>query len=420
MPGGDGLRPKAVSIFGAKFAKPTIMRKLTADYVFPVDGAPIREGVVIVDDAGAIVALSDRADHDPASLEVYAGALIPGFVNTHCHLELSHLKGRVGTGTGLLPFLQGVVSLREVPREEIDAAIDAADREMYEGGIVAVGDISNKLDTAACKAASGIRYYTFVEMFDFLQDDWAEHNYEQYHAVYQGQADGNGNAKSAVPHAPYTVSKSLFARINQLNGGQGVVSIHNQETPPENELFLQGTGGFLDFYRAFNIPLEGFKATGQTAIHYALNNMDPRCRTLFVHNTLSTPHDIAAAQAWNPHTYWATCPNANLYIENRLPNYRYFMEAGARLTIGTDSLTSNWQLSILEEMKTIHRYQSYVPFAELLRWATLNGAEALGFDDSLGSIAPGKRPGLLWMSGLEGQWPEDFRVTQETRVKRLA
>ena len=108
-------------------------------------------------------------------------------------------------------------------------------------------------------------------------------------------------------------------------------------------------------------------------------------------------------------------PIANLYIENRLPNYRYFLDSGARVTLGTDSLTSNWQLSILEEMKTIARFQSYVPFEALLRWATLNGAEALGFADTLGSLEPGKTPGLLWLENPGQEGP----LTLETRVTRL-
>ncbi|MBP6681145.1 MAG: amidohydrolase family protein, partial [Saprospiraceae bacterium] len=105
--------------------------------------------------------------------------------------------------------------------------------------------------------------------------------------------------------------------------------------------------------------------------------------------------DIEAAQSWSDQVYWATCANANLYIENRLPFYKHFIDAGARMTIGTDSLTSNWQLSILEEMKTISRYQSYVPFETLLQWATLNGAMALGMEDTLGSLDKGKTPGVL-------------------------
>jgi aminodeoxyfutalosine deaminase len=145
-----------------------------------------------------------------------------------------------------------------------------------------------------------------------------------------------------------------------------------------------------------------------------MENMNPQQRTLFVHNTMTRPEDIAAAQAWSDRVYWATCPNANLFIENRLPNYRHFLEASARMTIGTDSLTSNWQLSVLEEMKTIARYQSYVPVETLLRWATLNGAEALGFDADLGSIEVGKRPGLNLLN-LGG----DGRIGADTTVQRL-
>jgi hypothetical protein len=169
-----------------------------------------------------------------------------------------------------------------------------------------------------------------------------------------------------------------------------------------------------------NISLEGFAPTGRTAIHYALDNMDAACPTLFVHNTLSEADDIAAAHAWNPQTYWTTCPNANLYIENRLPNYRLFVEAGARMTVGTDSLTSNWQLSILEELKTLHKYQSWLPFGLLLAWATRNGAEALGFADTLGTLAVGKKPGVLLLQGVEGASPENFRFAAGTTVRRLA
>lgn len=395
------------------------MRKVTADFIFPVntkgDSNPIKEGVISIDDQGKILAIDQRKDHDPASLEIHKGIIIPGFVNTHCHLELSHMKGKVATGTSLIPFISNVVSFRDSPESEIMEAIAKADQEMYDGGIVAVGDISNKMDTKAQKEKSKINYYTFVEMFDFMQDSWTEKEYEKYSAVFQGQAGNKGNKKSAVPHAPYSVSKTLFQKINALNGNEATVSIHNQETPPENELFLQKTGGFLDFYKGFNISLDAFEATGKTAIHYALENMNPNCKTLFVHNTLTTRADIKAAQQWSDKVYWATCPNANMYIENRLPNYQAFLDSNAKLTIGTDSLTSNWQLSILEEMKTISRFQSYIPFETLLRWATLNGAEALAYDDTLGSIEIGKTPGLNLLD-----MDESFELKSDTTVKKLA
>ncbi|HMO40352.1 MAG TPA: amidohydrolase family protein [Saprospiraceae bacterium] len=390
------------------------MKKFSADIVFPVSAAPVREGVVITDDQGKIIQIDRRDQHDLATVDVRRGVIVPGFVNTHCHLELSHMKGKADTGTGLLPFLKTVVNFRDIPMEEILDAIERADREMYEAGIVAVGDISNKPDTAAQKNRSKIRYYTFVEMFDFLQDSWTEKSFNDYQAVYESQSTAQGNRKSVVPHAPYTVTEGLFRRIRALNDDEATVSIHNQETPHEDAFFLNKTGDFLEFYKTFGFPIEHFQPTGSTSIHYALAHLNPRNRNLFVHNTMTTPPDIQAAQAWSDRVYWATCANANLYIENRLPLYQHFIDNKARMTIGTDSLTSNWQLSVLEEIKTIARYQSYVPFETLLRWATLNGAEALGFEADFGSIEVGKTPGLNLLNLDTG-----LQLKADTQVQRL-
>lgn len=415
------------------------MRKITADYIFPVASEPLKNGVVVLDVSGKILALDRRENHDSASLEVHRGAIVPGFVNAHCHLELSHMKGVAPTGTGLLPFLKTVVNFRDITQEKILDAIEKGDREMYDAGIVAVGDISNKTDTVATKNKSKIRYYTFVEMFDFLKDDWAQQTFDGYYEVFKQQANGNGNRKSCVPHAPYTVSSKLFDLINQANlpaagspQSAVTVSIHNQETVHEDQFFLSKTGDFNEFYRSFNIPIDEFQPNGQPSIYYAMERMDPNHRTLFVHNTMTQPDEIKAAHVWSAahhsktsaglptdglktaNCYWVTCPNANLYIENRLPNYQHFLDTGAKVCIGTDSLTSNWQLSVLEEMKTIARFQSYVGFETLLQWATLNGAEALGFEKDLGSIEVGKTPGLNLLN-LE----DNLNLQPSTRVKRL-
>lgn len=391
------------------------MRKITADYICPISSEPIAQGVVIIDDNGLITAIDKRESHDPTSLEIHQGIITPGFVNTHCHLELSHMKGKVETGTGLIPFITKVVTMRDVPQEQIDAAIEQADKEMYEEGIVAVGDISNKIDTKVVKEKSAINYYSFVEVFDFLQDGNAQVEFDKYIEVYNAQAATNGNRKSLVPHAPYSVSKKLFSLLNTINDDDVTISIHNQETPPENQLFQQSSGAFVEFYKGFGIDMDSFKGNGKPSIHYALQHMNPKSRTLFVHNTLSTKEDIEAAQAWSDKVYWATCANANLYIENRLPNYQTFIDNGAKMTIGTDSLTSNWRLSVLDEMKTIHRYQSYVDFPTLLQWATLNGAEALGMEDKLGSLEVGKTPGLNLLN-----IGADWKLTAATQVKKIA
>ncbi len=382
-----------------------------ADFVFPADRAPIRNGYVSLDGEGRVLSVSEQSPGD-GEVTVLMGALVPGLINTHCHLELSHMRGRVDTGTGLLPFLKAVVTLRDVDPADIQAAIEHADAAMWASGIQAVGDISNTADTARVKSRSPIEYYTFVEAFDFLQGGpMAKEVLAKALAVLEQQPE----PRRLVPHAPYTVSADLFAALRQNNIRGGTTSIHNQETVAEDELFETKTGGFVDFYKGFGFSIEGFSASATTSLAATLPHLEADRRTLFVHNTQTRPADLETAQAWSDKTYWCTCPNANLYIENRLPNYADWIEAGVTATLGTDSLTSNWQLDIVEEMKAIQRYQSYVDTRTLVQWATLNGAEALGFDARLGSLTPGKVPGLALIDKVDAEG----RLTNESRGRRV-
>lgn len=391
------------------------MRKIAANKVHTITGACLDDALVVLDDNGTIVKVDLQSNYSSEGVEFMNGALIPGLINTHCHLELSHMLGRIDTGTGLIPFIRSVVQNRNEAEAVIQQAISEADKSMYENGIVAVGDISNVTDSFAIKNSSKIRYYTFVEFFDFLQEHEASNEFQKYKAVFDQLELNNGSDKSCVPHAPYSVSKELFRLLNQYNSKGRTISIHNQETPPENELFLNAEGDFVSFYESFGIAMNTFRATGQPSINYAIQQMDPTQRTLFVHNTLTTEEDIKAAHQWSDQVYWATCPNANLYIENRLPDYSVFINNHARMTIGTDSLTSNWQLCVLEEMKTIAKYQSYVTTSQLLEWATINGARALGFDEVLGSIEEGKRCGLNLLCDLN----EDHSIGERTTIRKI-
>jgi cytosine/adenosine deaminase-related metal-dependent hydrolase len=368
-------------------------RYLTSDWIYPVSSSPVSNGVIVIRD-DEIMDITSRENVSRDKLEVYQGILIPGFINTHCHLELSHLRSRINTGTGLLPFIFHVVKHRDDHPDEILRSAREADHYMWEQGIQAVGDISNTTDSFSVKSASKILYYSFIEMFDFLDEENSSRHVQPYLDVYH-QSPG---LRSAAPHAPYSVSPFLFAGINRLNSDDVTVSIHNQETSAEEELFMSGTGGFVDFYQHFGLNLDHFKPTGTSSVYYAIRHMDPSKRTLFVHNTLTQRDHIDDVQEWNKSVYWCTCPNANLYIENRLPDYKTFIDADARLTIGTDSLASNWQLSVFEEMRTIQKFNSYIPFDHILKWATLNGAEALGLEHKMGSLEKGKRPGILLMS----------------------
>ncbi len=372
-----------------------LTRCFSADCIFPIDQPPIEDGYILLDQTGKILELGRLVDTSHTIERHVQGIILPGLVNTHCHLELSHLKGRVETGTGLLSFLKKVVAFRDTDPEEIQQKIVQADAEMFTNGIVAVGDISNSVDTVLCKEKSPIKYYTFIEMFDFMQRSMTQGTIEQYEKVYAAHSQNNKNRKSRVPHSPYTVSTALMQFIGDHIDPKDTISIHNQETPAENEFLEKKKGDFLSFFSHFGFENIDLEPIGKPSIHYSLQQLNPKAKTLFVHNTMTTKADIEDAHSWSDNVFWATCPSANLYIENRLPDYSSFIDTRAVMTIGTDSLSSNWQLSIWEEMKVIKKYNSYIDHDTLFTWATLNGAKALSFDNELGSLQVGKKPGLV-------------------------
>ena len=371
------------------------MRFISAKHIFPISSEPIKDGVVQVDDSGKIIALGPRSDFGTVDIEHYEGLILPGFINAHCHLELSHMKGLCETGLGLLTFIGRVMALRAFEKDVILKAIKTRDKEMYDSGIQAVGDICNALDTFQTKEESPIAYYSFVEFFYLMQSGMTAASIDQYRKVFDGQSDRGLNKKSMVPHAPYSVTPELFKYINDNNQGDCSISIHNQETPDEIQMFQEGTGGFYAFYNNLNMSLDAFKPPMRSPVHYISAELKAQHRNLFVHNTLTNADDIKHIHTWSENAYWVSCPNANLYIENRLPDYTCFLDNNAKVCLGTDSIMSNWQLSIWEEIKTIKKYQSFVELEELFRWATLNGANALSYEDRMGSIEQGKYPCLV-------------------------
>ena len=353
------------------------MRYLSADIIYPLHRAPIKKGVLVLDD-GVVVDLLESTE-GLENIEVFEGYLCPGFVNTHCHLELSHMLRKLPEHTGLPDFIAQIPKQRKASVEIIQEAIAAADKQMQANGIVAVGDISNISDTFALKSESPIHYHTFIELFA-IDPQKAEAVFQQGLELKQ-QCQ---TPSSIVPHATYSVSNLLFEKIKEHNSGE-IICLHNQETSTEDALFEEGVGTLYEQLKAFGV----LNISRRSALQTALPQM-PQSPTLLVHNTYTSQADVHWAEAQHENLFWCTCPKANLYIEGRLPNYENFK--GVKMTIGTDSLASNHTLSIWEEVQTILK-NTDLDLNSLLTWACKNGAEFLQLKD-LGTFEKGKKPGV--------------------------
>jgi cytosine/adenosine deaminase-related metal-dependent hydrolase len=407
------------------------MRFITADYIFPVSSSPLKNGMVVVDSDGTILDVHsqqttvDSINIPSDKIEIYRGIICPGFINTHCHLELSHLKNKLTVGKGLPHFIREISGSRNSSPEEINDAITLAEDEMIAGGIVAVGDISNFNHTFVQKKKGRLHYHTFIELFDLIPER-AEAEFQKGLGLVKefnklnsapDRNSGKRNSISITPHAPYTATPKLLKLIADFSGTHdSLLTIHNEETESENEMFLDRKGKLFEILSSFGDAYKNWEATGSLSIMTSLGYL-PKCNKVqLVHNTFASGDDITWAHLYSMLLWWCTCPNANLFIENKLPDYRLFMNADCRMTVGTDSYASNWSLSILDELKTIHKNTPYIPLETIIRWATLNGAEFLGFDKELGSIEKGKKPGLNLIRNID---LEKLILTEDCEVKKI-
>ncbi len=356
----------------------------------------------------AIVGLEDAGD----DIQSFEGVLSPGFINAHCHLELSHMKGMIPPETGLGEFVKQIVSLRNMDSELVQAAIAASEAEMLANGIVAVGDISNTTDTLAQKTKNNLGYYNFVEIYD-LDPSLAAEKMNAGLAVQKAFTD-SGLVASLIPHAPYSVTFALWKLLAE-HFGTHTITMHNQETPAENEFFETKTGAFLSMYERTKISLDFFHATGLSSLQSVLPFFKNASTSILVHNSFTTAADINAVEKQMPNTFWCLCPNANQYIEKTMPPVELLQKHNATIIVGTDSLASNWSLNILDELKTIQKHNPSIPLAEMLTWATLNGAVALQMDKRLGSFEKDKQPGVVLIEGVN----EFGALTAKASARRI-
>jgi aminodeoxyfutalosine deaminase len=379
-------------------------QKLKADQLFNGYDLLGSEQVLVMKDDGSFENILPASEAG-SEVKVFEGIISPGLINCHCHLELSHLKNIIPPHTGLIDFLCTVVTKRGFEPALIQQAMEQAEKEMYNNGIVAVADVCNTADTAIVKTKSNIRWQNFIEVLSLTNAKAAE-NIKHYQQVKKLIDDALKNANlahrsSLVPHAPYTISPQTFELINEATKNQ-LITIHNQEHPAENDLYENGGGDFLKLFKIFGVNESPFPVTKKSSLRSYLPYFNQHQSIMLVHNTCTIKSDIEfaieCAKQNNITLSWCLCPNANSYIENKMPPLPLLKEMNTLLVLGTDSYSSNWQLSIVKEMQTLQKNFPEIALHQILQMGTLNGAKALQWQNKLGSFEKGKTPGVTLIS----------------------
>ena len=391
------------------------MRKISAHYIF--DGEKLHKNAILVlDNSNHVVELQlyDLPIEESQGVEFYNGIVCPGFVNAHCHLELSHLHGSIPMNTQLPEFISQVVSKRNTVEHVFESMV-TADEKMKQQGIVAVGDISNISDSFEVKKHSKILYHTFFELFDLFSNaadvfNKGKEEFKKYLHTFP---------ISLSPHAPYSCSRTLIERIGvHAKEYEYPITIHNQEHVSENEMYISKTGELFNFFTAKGTDFTRFYAHGKTSIQTIAPLFPKENHILFVHNIWTSPQDIAFLKFHRTvDTFtFVLCPLSNKYIGNVLPPIELFIKENIAIALGTDSLASNTELSIVSEIYCLQNNFPEIPLEILLKFATSNGAKALQLQKYVGSFKFGKKPGVLLLENVD---LFSLRIQESTKVKVL-
>jgi cytosine/adenosine deaminase-related metal-dependent hydrolase len=289
--------------------------------------------------------------------------------------------------------------------------------KMWHDGVSAMADISNDSSSFEVKKAHRMYTRTFLEVFG-SEPEMCEGVMTDVTAL-KAEADAVGIDAAPTPHSCYTMSPQLLSASAAAGLAEGYLSYHSQESQEEEDLLLTGSGAMYENRKRSGMSTP--PVTGESSLKYFIDRLAAAKpapydeHILLVHNVCLQQGDIDAAKAVMNNVYWAICPLSNIFIHNALPPVELMRSNSLNITVGTDSLSSNDDLDMVKELFCIHDNFNTVPMNEILTWACLNGAKFLAKEEVLGTLSPGKRPGIVIVENVD---PNGF-FTAESRSKRV-
>jgi cytosine/adenosine deaminase-related metal-dependent hydrolase len=358
------------------------MLVLTARWVCSVNAPPQEHGTVTV--RGKLITAVEPRGARAADIDLGNAAIIPGLVNAHTHLDLSGLRGLTPPGPDFTGWLKTIIAhRRQRSAEQTSADVRAGLAESHRFGATLLGDIS----------AAGSAWPDLCEApcWSVVFHEMLALHHQRVMPVWQAavrwldeHADTATCRSGLSPHASYSVHQSLF-RAAGLAGAP--LAIHLGETQAECDLLAEHRGPFVDFLSELGVWDEDGLAP---SLDWIVWRGERAPALLLVHGNY-----LRHTTPLPPHATIVYCPRTHAAFGHPPHPFRDFLARGVRVALGTDSLASNPDLDILAEARFIRERHPDFSGEQLLRMATLAGAEALGFGRATGSLAPGKSADLV-------------------------
>ena len=373
------------------------IQAIRADWICPVASPPVPDGAVLIDGTRIVDVVATVPDG--ISVESFDGcAILPGFVNTHIHLELTVLRGFLEN----LPFFEWIRRLTRakydhLSDEDLRISAELGALECLRAGVTTVGEVTDVGAGWNAMTRSGLRGVAYQEVFGPAEASASEALEALEEKVDTLRHQASPTCRIGVsPHAPFTVSAGLYQQVRRYAARENLpIAVHLAESAAEGEFVRKGTGPFAEFLKVRGIPVS---ARGMTPIAYLDSLEVLGTGTLVIHAIDCDADDVARLKKNGVGI--AHCPKSNLKLGHQIAPLKEFLESNIAVGLGTDSVASNNAVDMFEEMRTAAFLQRTragnsidsmpISASEALHLATLGGARALGMEKDVGSLERGK------------------------------
>jgi 5-methylthioadenosine/S-adenosylhomocysteine deaminase len=383
----------------------------SGDWVLPVAAPPIRDGVVAVEGT-RIAWVGERRELPSRFLGAQFRAfprsvILPGWVNAHCHLNLTAALGVIpGDADHFTAWLRAVIHFQQaLPPPLLRQSITAGMDLLASSGTTTVAHLTTLPDLEPF-LVHPMRSVVFHEAIGFpavragelleQAEDWLDGA-----SAILDDAETSRISLGLAPHAPYSTSPALIVALRDLATERGLpLSIHLAETRSETEFLRSGAGEFRGLLEERHAWDPAWAPPELTPIRYVAR-LGLLSRTgAAVHCNYLSDEDVELLARAQLRPVW--CPGSHRYFGHRQHPAARLLAADAELALGTDSMASNRGLDMLREVRLAAEALPDVPQEAWLRAATLGGAEALGLGAVTGSLEAGKAADLQVVTVLNG------------------
>jgi cytosine/adenosine deaminase-related metal-dependent hydrolase len=370
------------------------MKIIRAQWILPITRPPIHDGAIAIKQ-GKIYKVGSTSEiikeikaplHDLGS-----SIFLPGLVNAHTHLEYSCLKDRIPAQKRFQDWICKMVDIKKTLKEkEILRGMLKGVRDLKDSGTLLVGEITNTGLSAQALGNAGLAGVIFYELV-------GQSRFEDFiHIKSRLRKEAPSFQISPACHAPHSVPPFLLDQLVQyLKKSRHLTSMHIAESKEEVEWIKNKKGPFSNLIHKKELLENSNFGRGWNPMGYLKKKKLLSRRLLGVHGVYLNLADIKKIR--QARSFLCICPRSNQYTGTGKAPIKKFLNHQIPLCLGTDSLASNEDLNLWNEMRALKKFFPFLPYPFILRMATLNGARALGFGQTHGSIERGKKACLIYI-----------------------